>query len=427
MHEMTKPAADKATLKRFACASAILLGADVVVFRLLLPNRIWLADYPIPTIDASIADWLSLIAWPAFAVAGITLWLLPHMKQRPREDWTRARVSLWLLFFGCLIEGLARTLLNMPVIGNGVAMLGSVMQLGGTMLYVAAIWAGISRSLHPAARDVLLQMGAVWFLVSVGLHFAYNMSLALEYTASAYLRSVDALYAGFALGFIGNTGLWLLTSVMPQFLNTREPRPRVISGVLTYNVVLLLWVLGEAWALQYPYTWVRLPLALAGLGTAGVTIYLLTDLSAFRYLGAQVTAPRRVLAKVTAGAAVVGMVASVAIVAAIGVWLGSTSDVWVPNISHALQEVLRVGVGTFLLMAMFISFLGPRAGTGARGGVLWLAIVLVTGGLVTQAGVNLLVPLTALDLAHIQNVAGGVLAAGHLLVVMWLLVSAPTA
>jgi len=411
-------------LRLFACAGAVLLCADMLAFRLLGHNgTAGVSEYVGIAVDSRILDWLSFMAWPAFVLIGVSMWLAPQLKEVRDEAGTRARICFSLLLLGYVTDAVGRMLVTEPVIGNVLAMFGSAMQLGAAVVYLRATWQYVGRSLHPSVRDILLQIGALWLLGTVAVHFAYNVSAAVEYAGVVYLRSSDAVYKGFALGFVGNTGLWLLASIMPRFLGTQEPRRRAVNSIVAYNVLLVMWVLGEAWCLPYPYTWVRLPLALTGLGLAAVTLYMLRDLSALEYLRARAEDGRRALAKVAASVAVVSMLAAVTIIAGIGVWLGSTSEVSLPPVSHTLREVLRMGLGSCLLTALFVGILGPQVVAGVKRVLVWAAVVTIGLALAIHVTVDLLVAVTGLDLGAIEMAASWGSGAGHLLLALWLLVT----
>ncbi len=421
---MSNEASKRSILRLFGCTGAVLLSADMLAFKLLGPDTGgWASKYMAIVVDSRTLDWLSFMAWPAFMLIGVSMWLVPQLKEVRDQAGTRARICFWLLLLGYVTDAVGRAVLTGPVIGNGLAVFGSAMQLGGAVVYLWATWQDVFRSLHPSVRDILLRVGALWFLGAVAVHFASNVSAALEYGGVVYLRSSGAVYEGFALGFVCNTGLWLLVSIMPRFLGTQEPRRRAVNSIVAYNVLLVMWVLGEAWSLPYPYTWVRMPLALTGLGLAAATVYMLRDLSALEYLGARVEDGRRALAKVAASVAVVSVLVAVTIIAGIGVWLGSTSEVLLPPVSHGLREVLRTGLGSYLLITLFVGLLGPQAAAGVKGVLVWSAIVVIGLALAMHVGVNLLVPLTALDLGAIERAASWGSGAGHLLLALWLLVT----
>ncbi len=422
---MSDRSSRKSVLRLFGCTGALLLAADMLAFKLLGENGTGsFSEYMVVVVDSRVLDWLSFMAWPAFVLIGVSMGVVPQLKEVQDKAGTRGRLCFWLLVVGYLVDAAGRTVLTGPVIGNGLAVFGSAMQLGGAVVYLWATWQDIWRSLHPSVRDILLQAGTLWLLGGVAVHFTHNVAAAMEYGSLVYLRSSDAVYQGFALGFVANTGLWLLSTIMPRFLGIPQPRQRAVSSIVAYNVLLVLWVFGESWCLAYPYTWVRLPLTLTGLGLAGVTAYMLRDMSALNYLGARVKDGRRVLAKVASFAAMVSMLGAVTIIAGIGVWLGSTNDVSLPLLHYAVKEVLRTGLGSYLLIALLVGFLGQQATAGVKRVLVWSSIGAIGLAVAAEVGVTLVVPMTMLlDLGALRSAACWANGAGHLLLALWLFVS----
>lgn len=410
------------TLKLFGGFAALLVIVNVAGLRLaeLLP----VSDGLRATSDGKVValEWLSFLAWPAFPLMGIALWLVPQLKERQHVGRARVSACFLLMLAGILLETAARTLLSVPIIGNGLALLGSTLQLGAAAVYLLSVWHDTSRSVHPSVRDTLLQIGAVWLFGCVAVHLAQNLTLTIDYGNALYAQISIGLYKGFALGFVGNTGLWVLISTMPHFLDTREPTVRPGNVVAAHNLLLLAWVLAEVWSLHFPYTWVRLPLALVGFSLAGATFHLLSNLRVFDYLTAQHTERRRAIAQVAAAAFVLCMLASTAIVAVMGVWLGSSNQVALPHIGLGLREILQAGMGSYLIIGLFVSFLGDACVGGIKRLLAFTAIISVGMGLVVTAAASFAAPLTALDISPITLAGIQVTSIGHVVVGLWLLV-----
>ena len=426
---MTNEASSRYVLRMCVWVSAALLAADMLAFRMIGYPALAQRDGVFAQgVDGRVLEWLSLLAWPTFIVMGLAMWLVAKLKELEPHLQLYTKVSLGLLLAGYVLEATGRLVLTGPTIGNGLAVVGSGLALTGALVYLAAMWRSVSHPMHRSIGDMLLQIGGLWLLASLALHFTYNLRLTTDYSTQGYERAAGVVCQALVLGFVVNTGLWLLVAVLPAFLDIRGPNARAVGGIVSYNVVLVGWVIGEAWCLQYPYTWVRLPLGLTGLALVGATLYMLSDLGALSYFSGRPRDERRLVSKIAACACVVSILAASGVIAGIAIWLGATNELTIPrNLDHGLSDLLRLGVGSYLLVSVCAGFLGPKAITGVRRWLVWSAVVVIGVALVAHVTVNLTALLTDLDLNPLEMAVRKASAIGHLLLAAWLLAAAHTA
>lgn len=413
-------------LRTVAVISVLVLLVDMLV-RNVLPHYPQLAmeQYVDVVVDELLLEWISLVAWPVIPLVGLTLWVAPFVKQRRQQTRAFAVLSFLLFVVGWLTDATGRMVLTQPVIGNGLGLAGAGLQMAAAMVYLAGVWRSVSRPLVPSVADLLLQFGALWLLGATGMHFAYNLGLTLDYHGPEYLRAFVALHGCFVMGFVGNTGIWLMHSLLPRFFGLAELRGRSVRSMLFYNIVLAAWGMGLAWCVQYPVTWVRLPLALVSVALPAASIYLLVDLELTGLLGASTQTARRSLGRVAAAVAMVGMVMGAVLAGGIGFWLGASSEVIVPEAAQALRDVLRLGFGSNLTAMLFICLLGARAVGGVRTALIAGPLLINIGTLLLMLAVQLLSPLTNLDLTSPVAYAEWLTGIAHGLWALWVLITAP--
>jgi hypothetical protein len=411
------------TLKLTQAAGAVLLICHVIVFRLvgLLPTRDSLQ--PTAEADAIALEWLSFVAWPTFLLAGIVLWLLPQLKGRSGAYWGRTVIILSLLLVGIFAETAARMTVLASFAEGILMVIGAALQTAAAVAYLLAIRQDTTHSLHPSIHDMLLQIGAVWLVGLLSLHTAQTAAFAAGSDSILLVQMHVGLYKGLALGFVGNTSLWLLISTMPHLLDTREPPVRSSGVIVTYNLLLIAWIFGEIWSLHYPYTWVRLPLTLVGIAFGVSVVRLLSHLRVFDYLRAPVRDKRRLVVRTSVAAFVASILASAAIIAALGVWLGSTQQVVWPYMGYALRELTQLGMGSYILAAILIALTEPSPVDGKRYLLLWGLIIVVGIGLVATVLVSALGTVAPAAFYPWAQLATRVSAVGHLLVALWLMAS----
>ena len=413
-------------LRTVAVISVLVLLTDMLV-RNVLPHypQVGLDQYVDVVVDELLLEWISLVAWPVIPLVGLTLWVAPFVKQRRQQTRAFAVLSFLLLVLGWLADGTGRMVLTQPVIGNGLGLAGAGLQMGAAMVYLAGIWRSVSRPLVPSVVDLLLQFGALWLLGAAGMHFAYNLGVTLDYHGREYLRAFVALHGCFVFGFVGNTGIWLMHSLLPRFFGLAELRGRSVRPMLFYNIVLAAWGMGLAWCVQFPLTWVRLPLALVSVALPAATIYMLVDLELTGLLGSSTQTGRRFLGRAAAAVAMVGLVMGAVLAGGIGFWLGASSEVIVPEAAQALREVLRLGFGSNLIIMLFVCLLGARAVGGVRTALVAGPLLINIGTLLLILAVQLLSPLTNLDLTGPVAYAEWLTGIAHGLWACWVLITAP--
>lgn len=273
---------------------------------------------------------------------------------------------------------------------------------------------------------MLLQIGAIWLVGSLSIHTAQTVAFVVGFDGVLLVQMYVGLYKGLALGFVGNTALWLLISTMPHFLDTREPAVRPTGIMATYNLLLIVWIFGEVWSLHYPYTWVRLPLTLIGVGFIAATVRFLACLRIFDYLAASSGDKRQFAVRTNVATFVVSLLASAAIIAALGVWLGSTHQVVWPYAGYGLRELTQLGMGSYLLIAILAALSGPQSVGGNRHLLLWGFFTITGIGLVFTVLVSALGGLpTSADFQAKAQLAVQVSAAGHIVAAVWLAVCMP--
>jgi hypothetical protein len=420
---MSNEAWSRFVLRMCVLVSALLLASDMLAFSMVgYPALVHTYGLFAQGVDGHIIQWLSLLAWPTFLLLGLTLWLVAKLKELEADLKLYAKAWFWLFLTGYVVEAAGRLVLARPILGNGLAVAGSALALAAAFVYVAAMWRSVNDVLHRSIGDVLLQIGALWLLAALALHFTYNLHLTMDYGTQAYERAAGVVVQALVLGFVLNTGLWLTVAVLPAFLDIRRPNARAVGGIISYNIVLTGWVIGEAWCLQYPYTWVRLPLGLTGLALVGVTLYMLSDLGTFSYFTGRPHDERRLLSKLAACACIVSLLAAIGLIAGLGIWLGATNELVIPdNVDRALSDLLRLGVGTYLLISICAGFLGPKAMTGLRRWLVWGALAVTTLALAGQVTMSLIAPLTDMDLTLAEMTLRKASGIGHLLLAAWLL------
>lgn len=413
-------------LRTVAAVSVLVMLADVLV-RKVLPHhpQAGLDHYINVVVDQLVLEWISLIAWPVIPVAGLALWVAPFLKQRGQQTRALARASFLLFVLGWLMDAAGRMVLTEPVIGNGLGLAGAGLQMAAAMLYLAGVWRAVSRPLVPSVVDILLQFGTLWLLGATGMHFAYSLGVTLDYRGHEYLRAFVALHGCLALGFIGNTGIWLMHSLLPRFFGLAELRGRSMRSMLSYNIVLAAWGLGLAWCVQFPLTWVRLPLALVSIALPAATVYLLVDLGLIGLLGTPTQTSRRSLGRVTGAVAMAGMVLGAALAGGLGFWLGASSEVIVPSTAGALRDILRLGFGSNLAVMLLVCLLGARAVGGLKTALIAAPLVVNIGALLLILGIQLASPLTNMDLTGPIAYAEWLTGVAHGLWAFWVLLTAP--
>jgi hypothetical protein len=149
-------------------------------------------------------------------------------------------------------------------------------------------------------------------------------------------------------------------------------------------------------------------------------VQLLVNLRVFDYLSASTVDRRRLVVRVASGAFIVCMLAATAIIAGLGIWLASTKAVALLYVGFGLRELLQVGMGSFLLIAVLASLLGPVSVAGVRHFLIWAAMVVGGVGLVIVMLVSLSGVLTGAEFEAAGKFGMLTSAVGHLITAIWL-------
>ncbi len=417
---MSNSSPEKSTLRLYATGTMVLLVFAVVLFDLLgiAHGGAW-SVLP-AACDERVARYFQFVAWPTFGVMGFVLWLLPLLKEQVANSRTLSVTCFWLMLSGIVTGTAGSVLVTQPLINNALCMLGGTLMLAGSISYTVVVWWSITRTLHPSVTDGLVQCGALWLLAVTAIYFVSTIGRTLGISDTIYLRVSHPLIKSLGIGFIGNSGFWLLSTILPRFLQVEAPRQRIVQAIGTMNGLLVLWVLGESWSTAYPNTWVRLPVALVGVAFVGAVLYLLLQTGALGYFTGIVPDARRACSRMWASAFVVCTFAASIVIAGIGIRFGSSNEVAMPEAQALVRELMHVGMGTFLLLCLGVSLLGSGAVDGWRGRLCWWGGGIVMIGLMGYVVVQLVSLMTNIDVNSIEPLAQYASGIGHLMIALWL-------
>ncbi|MFO7946492.1 MAG: hypothetical protein R6V19_06750 [Armatimonadota bacterium] len=370
-----------------------------------------------------IRTWLLSLLFPGLPLVALVQWLLPQLKQRTGQLRWYTISCLLGMTLGIVTETLGATVLDLRIVGGALRLAGSVIQLVAAAVYLAAVWRAIVRSLHMSVGDTLFHIGAIWLFAATLLHFSYSLASAIGIDLTFLQRASFCVDIALLMGFGLNSVLGILVVFMPHFLQMQTPDPRGINSIITFNVILAVWVATAAWSVQFPHTWVRLVLSLVSLGVAGGMTHALFSLRANTWVSAAPGGTRQTIAKISLVVTMLSALAAAVVIMGFGLWLGATDALGADNLEAVTILLLMVGVGSFGLIAVFVGFLGPPAGRKAVGWMAYVAMLGLALGLITRTLIELGSSLTLYQFTY-ENLFGQIaLAAGHIIFALWLLFS----
>ncbi len=375
------------------------------------------------SISTFVRTWLLTLLFPGLPLVALVQWLLPQLKQRSRQLRWYTIACMVGLVVGIITEALGAPVLDRPVIGGALRLAGSVIQLVAAAVYLAGVWRAIMRSLHMSVADTLFRIGALWLFAVTLLHFSYSLASAMEIHVEFLRRASFCVDIALLMGFGLNSILGIFVVFMPRFLQIQRPDPRSINSVVTFNVILAAWVAGTAWSVQFPHTWVRLVLSLVSLAVAGGMVQMLFRLRANEWISAALGSARQIIARISLMVTIFSAVSAAVIVMGFGLWLGATDAVGAENLEVVATQILLIGVGRFGLIAAFAGLLGPAAGRKAVAWMAYSSMFALGIALITRTLTELGSPLTAYQFSYENLFAQIALAAGHIILALWLLSS----
>lgn len=364
--------------------------------------------------------WLTLMGFCVPMLLGIVFWLYPLLKESAVGP--SHIPSLCLLFLVIPSFGHSAYLLltyhGYPSLF--VLPLTWGLYLVSGILYGLLIWRLTNRTLRPTATDLGIQAGAAWLLVVLAVRLVIALGALATGRHDFMAASDPAISIALLFGFVGNTGLAMAAAVTPPFLATPYPRALVMTSFRIYNLVLAIWCGGAAWILPHPFSWGRLPLALAGFALAYGVVRLLLDLRMIELLTLSTHGARRILVRTSMATAGIMMLLSAATIILISVWSGATMQRPPAEMLTMPMHLMSAGLLVDLVIALYVPVAGSRSLAGVKGVLAWTSYVLLTLWLLGKLGLTVVAAIDNTYLWVERYTVGWAAGLGMLLLGLWL-------
>jgi hypothetical protein len=341
---------------------------------------------PLQYADFNTHAWLTLMGWCAPVLCGLVYWLLPVLKESSSFLKPAPALSLLFLILGSL--GLGAYLWAAHTSHSSLFLLAPAWgcYLVAGILYMLTVFRLTLRTLRPTATDLGLQAGAVWLVLVLAVRCAVALGALFSGAHDFLAGGEPAIQAAMLFGFVGNTGLALVTAVSLPFLGSPQPRATVLTSFRIYNAALGLWCGLAAWVLPRPGSSARVGLVLMGLALAYAVIRLLTELGLPQLLMGGADTPRRVAARTALGTGALLMATATVVLVLVSFWVEATTRAVPAQLGVLPMHLMAIGLFSNLVLALHVPLGGSRSVNQARGVLVWGAYGLLTVWLIVEVG-----------------------------------------